>query len=435
MRLRAPSLSLALALAFAALRAAAQAPVLQDGADALRRARLAWTAGEPPLGPSSMPSLEVGWGGADSEGAYAPLIGGEGLGQVTRGWGLGLQGRYTSGGFSVAATLLGLRDQGSTRGTLQRAALAYQTDSGWRLALEQTPIQWGSGLLGGELLGDAARPFPRLSLATPEVSLLQARWRLEAFAGRLGADRPIPAWISDREQRLLAREAGLDLQRPLLQGALLRAGLGPLVELSLGAVAMRGGEDARGATAPEESTRTQSLFEAKARIPALARLLRARGASLQVSRGAAPDSSALTLASGRDLAGLVVVWEGWDLGLEYAEAAPHLRPDFSQPSHLAWFSTHGDPLAAAFGREAITRAVVLGLPLFLEGRGSLRAVRATAALDHPNGTGSWFLQGDAQWRTSTGRVGASLASRQDGHPGSPARWGWSCSLFQSFRVF
>ena len=382
-----------------------------------------------------MPSLEAGWGGADSGGAYAPLIDGEGLGHGTRGWGLGLQGRYVSGGFSVAATLLGLRDQGSTRGILQRASLAYQTESGWRLALEQAPMPWGSGLLGGDLLGDAARPFPRLTLATPGLTLLNTRWRLEAFAGRLDADRPIPTWITGREQRLTAREAGLDLQRPLLGGALLRAGFGSLVEVSLGAVTLQGGTDARGETASTDSTRTQSLVEGRLRIPALARLLLARGASLQVSRSAAPESDALMLASGRNLAGLQVVWDGWDLGLEYAEAAPHEMPDFSRPSHLAWFSAFGDPLAAAFGREAITRTLVLGLPLFLEGRGSLRAIRATTALDHPSGTGSWFLQADAQWRTPTGRVGASVASRQDEHPGSPARWGWSCSLFQAFRVF
>ncbi len=409
--------------------------MLQDGADALRRARLDWTAGETPLGPSSMPSLEAGWGGAGSDGAYAPLIGGEGLGHGTRGWGLGLQGRYVSGGLSVSATLLGLRDQGSTRGILQRASLAYQTDSGWRAALEQVPFQWGSGLLGGDLLGDAARPFLRLSLATPELALLSTRWRLEAFAGRLEGDRPIPAWITGREQRLAAREAGLDLQRPLLRGALLRAGFGPFMELKLGAMTMRGGKDARGETASNESARAQSLVEARIRIPALARVLQARGASLQISRSAAPEGNALTLASGRNLGGLQVVWEGWDLGLEYAAAEPRATPDFSKPSHLAWFSTHGDALAAAFGREAITRTVVLGLPLFLEGRGSLRAVRATAALDHPSGTGSWFLQGEAQWRTPTGRVGASVASRQDEHPGSPACWGWSCSVFQAFRVF
>jgi hypothetical protein len=79
--------------------------------------------------------------------------------------------------------------------------------------------------------------------------------------------------------------------------------------------------------------------------------------------------------------------------------------------------------------------VELGLPLFLEGQGRLKAVRATAALDHPAGGGSWFLQSEAQWRTPMGRVGASVASRRSEFPGRDARWGWAFSLFQSFRVF
>ena len=154
------------------------------------------------------------------------------------------------------------------------------------------------------------------------------------------------------------------------------------------------------------------------------------------SRNGAPDSRALTLLPARELGGLQLIWEGWDLGLEYAGAAAHpAQTAFSQPAYLAGFSTHGDPLGPAFGRESVTRTVELGLPLFLEGQGRLKVVRATAPLDHPSGTGSWYLQGDAQWRTSTGRIGASVASRRNELPASSARWGWACSLFQAVRVF
>ena len=38
----------------------AQAPLLQDGAAALRQARLDWTLGQAPQEPSSLPSFEVG---------------------------------------------------------------------------------------------------------------------------------------------------------------------------------------------------------------------------------------------------------------------------------------------------------------------------------------------------------------------------------------
>ena len=146
--LRVPALGL-----LAGLGAWAQAPVLQDGATALREAQRTWAAGEEPLPPLAIPSLEVGLGGAGSDGRYTPLVAGEGLGHGTQGWGLGLQGRYVLGGWSFSATFLGLRGQGRTSGILQRAALAHQWESGWRLALEQGPFAWGSGLNGGDLLG------------------------------------------------------------------------------------------------------------------------------------------------------------------------------------------------------------------------------------------------------------------------------------------
>lgn len=420
----------------AGLGASAQAPMLQDGATALRQARLDWTLGQTPLQPSSMPSFEVGWGGSGSDGAYVPLTSGEGSGHGARGWGLGLQGRYVRGGWSFSTTMLVLRDRGHTSGMVQRTALAYQSESGWRAALEQAPFAWGSGLTGGDLLGDAARPFPRFSLTTPEAALPLGRWRVEAFAGRLERNRPIPEWINDREARTTAQAAGFDLQKPFLWGGSLRASFGALVEGSLGAVTMQGGRDAQGHPAPSSAARTSSLAEVRVRMPSLARFVHARGASLVVSRSAAPESRSLTLAPARDLGGLQLVWDGWDLGVEYAAATPHRAPAaFSQPTYLAGFSTHGDPLDSAFGRDSITRTVDLGLPLFFEGQGRLKAVRATAALDHPSGPGSWFLQAEAQWRTSTGRAGASLASRRDELAGSTVRWGWAFSIFQSFRVF
>ena len=419
--------------------ASAQAPMLQDGATALRQARLDWTLGQTPLGPSSMPSFEVGFGGAGSDGTYAPLVGGEGLGTGTRGWGLGLQGRITRGGWSFSATALALRDHRHTLGVLQRAALAYQTESGWRMALEQAPFAWGSGLNGGELLGDASRSFPRLSLATPEAALphlpVLGRWRLEAFAGRLERDRPMPQWLPDREARLQARAAGLDLQRPLLWGGLVRTAFGSRLEMTFGAVTMEGGRDAQGHAAPATAARTTTLLELRLRLPELARLLRTRGASATLSHSAAPEGRSLAWTPARNLGGLQLVWEGWDLGLEYAGAAPRAAVSSTEPSHLAGFSTHGNPLGSAFGREATTRTLEVGLPLFLEGQGRIRFVRATAPLDHPSGAASWFLQGEVQWRTPTGRAGASIATRRNDLPGAQTRWGWTFAAFQAFRVF
>ena len=386
--------------------------MLQDGATALRQARLDWTLGQTSLPPSSMPSFEVGFGGAGSDGVYTPLTDGEGLGHGTQGWGLGLQGRYVLDGWSFSATALALRDQGRTSGILQRAALAYRTESGWRAALEQAPLAWGSGLNGGDLLGDAARPFPRLFLSTPEASLPLGRWRAEAFAGRLERDRPLPEWIPDREARIIAQAAGLDLHGPILWGGLVRASFGAFVETSLGVVTMGGGHDDLDHSAPASSARAESLAELRVRMPFLAQLIQARGASLYLSRSGAPDSNAVALTPSRT-----------------AQAT------FFQPAYLAGFSTYGDPLESAFGRESVTRTVELGVPLFLEAQGHLKVVRATAAQGNPSGTGSWFLQADAQWRTSTGRIGASMASRRNELPDASRHWGWAFSVFQAFRVF
>ena len=413
----------------------AQAPLLQDGAAALRQARLDWTLGQAPQEPSSLPSFEVGWGGADSGGAYTPLVGGEGLGHGTRGWGLGVQGRYTSGGWGFAATVLGLRDQGRTAGILQRALVGFQFNSGGRILLEQSPLAWGSGLNGGPLLGDAARPFPRVTLAFAPLEIFKSLWRLEAFEGRLERTPTVPEWSPNRPARLAAQAAGLGLQRPTVGGALMRVAFGTDLEVSLGALTLSGGQDAAGQTAPRQSNLSQSLAEFRLRLPALARLAGARGASVTASRVGSRDGGAPSLVPVRDQGGLQLVWDRWDLGLEYASAAPRTAFSAPPPTYLAGFSTRGDALGAAFGDSVSTRTVALGLPLFLEGRGRLQVVRATAPRDDPSGPGGWFLQGDAQWRTPTGRLGASVASRRNEPPGAPPRWGWSCSLFQAFRVF
>ena len=414
----------------------AQAPLLQDGATNLRQAQRDWVLGQAPQLPSSLPSLEVGWGGADSEGTRTPLIGGEGLGTGTQGWGLGLQGRVTRDGWSFGATVLALNGQGRTLGLLQRGTLAFQSLSGWRVALEQAPFAWGAGLLGGDLLGDAARSLPRLSLATPEATLPLGRWRAESFLGRLERERPLPEWIDAREARSNARAAGLDLQQPLLWGALLRGAFGPWLETTLGLIRLQGGRTAQGQEAPATSARTGTLLEARLRLPALARLLQAEGAALLASRSATPASAALSLSPARNLAGLQVVWEGWDFACEYAGAKRvSAATSFQEPSHLGGFSTQGDPLGPAFGGELITRSLELGLPVFLDGLGRLRVLRASTTGAAASGTGTWFLQGEAQWRTPTGRLGAALAFQQVELTTTAQRRGWSGSVFQAFRVF
>lgn len=423
-------------MALMALPAVAQAPLLQDGASGLRKARLDWVQGLEPLAPPSLPSLEVGWGGSEGgDPALAPLLGGEGMGTGTRGWGLGLQGRFTSQGWSISATMLGFRWRDHTLGTFQRGSLAYQAESGWRLALEQAPLAWSTGFPDGGLLGTQARPVPRATLTTPIGELGATRWQAEAFQGRLTGARPVPAWMPDRETRLVAQAEGEDLARPDLLGFRLRGAFGSLVEASLGTLALRGGKDRRGRPAPSEASRTLTLAELKVRLPSLAQALQARGVAVSISRSGEPGTSAITLANGRTAAGWQVVWEEWDLGFGYAGPSRRPADSFLGPSHLSGLSSRGDFLEGAFGPSAASRALEVGLPIPAEGRAILRLVRITAPMDLPAGRAAWFLQSDAQWRTPTGRFGASLASIRTQLPDAPPRWGWAFTVFQAFRVF
>ncbi len=408
-------------LGLLALRLSAQAPLLQDGAGTLRRDRLDWTLGQEPLEPSSLPSFEVGWGGAGAQGLRTPLMGGEGLGTSTVGWGLGVQGRWTREGLAIAATALALRDGNRTLGVLQRGAVAYRWDSGWRLALEQTPLAWGAGLLGGELLGDGGQPFPRLSLATAPMGLALGRWRLEAFRGRLEGPAPVPDTLPQLTQRQAAAVAGQDLSRPWLDGGLVVATFAERLELTFGTLSLGGGKAALGGPAPTSATQTARLTQARFRWPGV------EWASLVFSRSGWEGAD-------RTLASLQLARERWDATLEWAGAARPATGPLALPQHLAGFSSGGDSLGPAFGPWTATRSAAWGLPLPWEGRGRLLLVHASSPLPAPAPEATWLLQGEARWRTGLGRLGATLATRRDTQAGMN-RWGWACTCFQAFRVF
>ena len=482
----------------------AQAPLLQDGAADLRRARLAWTLGESVPPPFHVPSLEVGVGGTGSEGLYAPLVGGEGLGHGMRGWGIGLQGKYFLGRWSLSAAAVAFRDGEITRGVLQRGALAYQTEGGWRLALEQTPFQWGFGPNGGYLMGDSARPFPRLSLSTAEAALHLwrvplGRWSAEFFYGRMEWNREIPEWMSNRQTQLAAKEGQGDIRRPDLSGARFTGRFGPHVELNLAGVSMWGGVDPQGRNRQRdytwedyllgfvgaenigrsEASGSQGNFnlsnykqismghamaEARVRLPALADRLDAKGASVYLSRGSKNinwqwrdflrhpgaairrdlskdwelikrgrvrggdymDSiwgrgireAVPTLEHANDMIGFQLVFDGWDLALDYADTV-NIPADgggyrvYSHSTYLAGLSRYGDSLGLPFGGDTITRTADLGFPLLFEGQGRLKVVsgirtfRDNLALwsgAHPGQVPGlnrfWFLQADAHsWWT------------------------------------
>ncbi len=299
---------------------------MQDGAEELRKERLQWTLGELGLHQTERLSLlEVGLGGAGSRGIYVPLVGGEGFGRGMQGWGVGIQGQTTFGRWSFSGAGVGFRDGAITRGILQRGSIAYQTEGGWRFALEQTPFQWGFGVNGGYLMGDSARAIPRVALSTPEVELRiwkvpLGRWKADLFWGRLEWNREIPEWIGSAYNQRALRETQGDIRRPDLSGAMIRGRFGPNVELNLGVTSEWGGIDPQGRNRRDGYTledyflgffgaenigRSEAsggqgnfdlsefkqismghaLAEGRVRIPALAGWVGANGASVYLSRG------------------------------------------------------------------------------------------------------------------------------------------------------
>jgi hypothetical protein len=450
----------------------AQAPILQDGADAVRQAWLAWAVGPPSSKPTAdETSLEVGLGGAGGRGpGYSPILGGEGFGTAVRGGGAAVQGRWRHGGWTLEGTLLAWDQTGRSQASLQRGGISYRSERGWRFALEQQPIQWGFGLTGGYLLGTSARPFPRFSLETPWKDLHLFRvplgqWKVETFMGRLEWDRSLPQWMSNPETQKGLLAAKGNIRRPDLSGFRLRGAFGPNVELNLGLTSMWGGVRRDGSrtragysasdyllgffgaeniaqaeasgdpTHPDVSgykaiSNAIANAEARVRIPPLARLLKAEGTALYLSRGAENvnwqwkdflkdpfgalahdlrfDLRQLRGGRGRllssteesfwgnnrrqaapaldhvnDVVGLQIVWpRRWSLGLEYADTVniPWFGGGYRTYSHWEYLSGQtrfGDFLGMAFGGDAITRTLDLGFPLGSKGQGHWILVRGT----------------------------------------------------------
>lgn len=520
-RPRVPRFPLLLILSLGGLPVFAQAPLLQDGAEELRRERLAWTLAEPEVdqpGPSS--SLEVGLGGAGSEGPYLPLVGGEGFGRGMKGWGVGISGQIESGRWSLSGVGVGFRDGGITRGILQRGSIAYQTEGGWRFALEQKPFQWGFGVNGGYLMGDSARAFPRVALTTPEAELRVwkvplGRWKADFFMGRLEWDREIPEWVGNAFHQRAVKAVQGDIRRPDLSGAMVHGRFGPHVELNLGVTSEWGGVDPQGRRrrkgytfedyllgffGAENIGRSEAsggqgnfdlsefkqismghaLAEGRVRIPALASLVGARGASVYLSRGSknvnwqwkdflknpfraiwrdlskdwnlikrgkitgssymdsiwarGTREAVPTLEHANDMLGVQFVWDCWDLAFDYSDTV-NIPADgdgyrvYTNGKYLAGYSRYGDSMGLAFGGDIRTRTLDLGFPLVWEGRGRLKIVNGIRSFRdnavhwgeaHPGKVPGlnrfWFFQTDTQWRTPVGRVGASFATQQDGNP-------------------
>ena len=130
------------------------------------------------------------WAG-DHNGPQATLTDSLGLGNALTGGGFHLEAGYKAGRWDLAGEVLGDRTpQGQAYLTLYRSHVWYRGDRGWQGGFEQEPLVWGYGLNGGYLLGEAARPFPRLRVESPMADLHLGRvplgtWGWQAFMGRM----------------------------------------------------------------------------------------------------------------------------------------------------------------------------------------------------------------------------------------------------------
>lgn len=234
----------------------AQAPLASDATRALQDAWLAEAVSRPSQAPGpdgatlSAGLLSVSWGEED---VWMPLVHGAGLGTVTLGNGLVASGQWTRRGWELSATWTALRNRedGSVRGRLNEFSLVRRTPGGWRWGVEKKPFQWGYGLFGGYLIGDAHDPVPRLVLESPLKALHLfgvplGSWGFDTFLGQLEWNRKPPAWSSEPGvvQETLATQG--DIRRPNLSGFRLRAAFGPNVDMNFGVVSRWGGVNAKG---------------------------------------------------------------------------------------------------------------------------------------------------------------------------------------------
>ena len=175
---------------------------------------------------------------ADKHGPPATLVDGVGLGNALTGSGFHLESGYKYGEFDLAAEVMGVRNPaGAAYLTLYRghATLGKEGADEWMTGLEMEPLVWGYGLNGGYLLGDAARPFARLRVASPMAELAPfgiplGSWGFQVFVGRLENHRTLSDSIQNPlSQQAIIRSQG-DPQAPFINGYRLQATFSDFME-------------------------------------------------------------------------------------------------------------------------------------------------------------------------------------------------------------
>jgi hypothetical protein len=175
------------------------------------------------------------WSG-DHHGPVATLTDSLGLGNGLSGSGFHLEAGFKDGHWDLAAEVLGNRDtHGQAYLTLYRSHIWYRGDRGWQGGFEQEPLVWGYGLNGGYMLGEAARPFPRLRVESPMADLHLFRvplgsWGWQAFMGRLENHPVLSTSIQTPSYTSRAIASMGNPEAPLMMGYRVQAQFGPLME-------------------------------------------------------------------------------------------------------------------------------------------------------------------------------------------------------------
>lgn len=189
----------------------------------------------------------AGLWGADRHGAPATLVDSLGLGNGYTGGGVSAEAGANLGNWSFAIQGLANTDRlGRSHFTVMRSHALYR-NGGWTAGFDQEPMVWGYGLAGGYLLGEAARPVPKVRLETPYYHLSLGRWSMgewgfQWFTGRLENGRSVPE--SSQMPLSIARDMAQngDPQSPFLSGYRIQSrSLSGKVEFYLNWTAMWGG--------------------------------------------------------------------------------------------------------------------------------------------------------------------------------------------------
>jgi len=186
------------------------------------------------------------WAGRHQADA-ATLTDSLGLGNALAGGGFHLEGGWRRGAWDLAAEALGNRDPlGQTYLTLYRSHAWCRSGRGWQGGFEQEPLVWGYGLNGGYVLGEAARPFPRLRVASPMAELRLGRvplgtWGWQALVGRLDNHPVLSTSIQNPSQARQGIGTRGTPEAPLVNGWRIQAEFGPLMTFYLDTLVLWGG--------------------------------------------------------------------------------------------------------------------------------------------------------------------------------------------------